>query len=245
MFFNYPTDTTITPEMFAQLTCDDLELPNAFKAVFVGQVKTQIAEYNNHRTEHPSLAEGAVPKTVVAANPGLTPLNAPRRGALDDEDESWWARWRKRIRVNEGGSFVGVGSTDDNAAAASNTDAAADAKAMPPPSSTVRPSGNHKRKTSADGATTKPNSSATSFVGKSVQIVVVEDDEDHNHEMRVLIKLDITVGTVQLLDQFEWDVTDQDASPERFAEIYAADLGLSGEFMLVHAICCFLSQFLY
>ncbi|KAF8323986.1 SNF5-domain-containing protein, partial [Clavulina sp. PMI_390] len=48
--------------------------------------------------------------------------------------------------------------------------------------------------------------------------------------MRVIIKLDITAGSVQLVDQFEWDITDRNASPERFAEIYAADVGLSGEF---------------
>jgi hypothetical protein len=67
---------------------------------------------------------------------------------------------------------------------------------------------------------------------KTVQ-VVMEDDEEHNHEMRVFIKLDITVNSVQLTDQFEWDVSDLDASPEKFAETYAADLGLSGEFTSV------------
>jgi len=55
---------------------------------------------------------------------------------------------------------------------------------------------------------------------KTVQIVV-EDDEEHNHETRVLIKLDITISSVQITDQFEWDVSDLDASPEKFAEIYA------------------------
>ncbi|WFD03924.1 SWI/SNF chromatin-remodeling complex subunit [Malassezia obtusa] len=58
-------------------------------------------------------------------------------------------------------------------------------------------------------------------------------------ELRVLIKLDILVGAQNLVDQFEWDLLDQDAqSAERFAETFAAELGLPGEFKtaIAHAI---------
>lgn len=207
--------------MFAQITCDDLELPTSFKSAFVQQVKTQISEYTNHRTEHPTLAEGVVPKAIA------TTSASPKCGELDEEDELWWARWRKRVRMDEGGSFVGVGSSTESAPVDAATAAANDAKAMPPPSSITMPSNGNKRKVSSLGAHKPVSNSSAS---KNVQIVVVEDDEEHNHEMRVLIKLDITVGSVQLTDQFEWDVTDLDASPEHFAEIYAGDVGLSGEF---------------
>lgn len=38
---------------------------------------------------------------------------------------------------------------------------------------------------------------------------------------------------MKLDDQFEWDLENPDADPELFAEIYAQDLGLGGEFKYV------------
>lgn len=41
------------------------------------------------------------------------------------------------------------------------------------------------------------------------------------------------MGNRALIDQFEWDITSQNNSPEQFAGILAADLGLGGEFKYV------------
>ena len=49
-------------------------------------------------------------------------------------------------------------------------------------------------------------------------------------ELRTLIKLDITVGNRELVDQFEWDISCPRNSPEDFATTLATDLGLGGEF---------------
>ncbi|CEH11834.1 SWI-SNF chromatin remodeling complex, Snf5 subunit [Ceraceosorus bombacis] len=49
-------------------------------------------------------------------------------------------------------------------------------------------------------------------------------------DLRIEIKLDITVGAMNLVDRFEWDIEDDGTSPEAFAETFAADLGLAGEF---------------
>ncbi|GAA5904355.1 hypothetical protein JCM6882_003204 [Rhodosporidiobolus microsporus] len=59
-----------------------------------------------------------------------------------------------------------------------------------------------------------------------------------NDELRVLIKLDITLDTIQLVDRFEWDITNPSNSPEEFAETFATELGLTGEFAtaIAHAI---------
>jgi hypothetical protein len=38
---------------------------------------------------------------------------------------------------------------------------------------------------------------------------------------------------MKLDDQFEWDLENVDASPEQFAEVYAKELGLGGEFKCV------------
>lgn len=47
-------------------------------------------------------------------------------------------------------------------------------------------------------------------------------------------QLDIIVGAFHLEDQIEWDIDSQDPAPEQFAEVYAKDLGLGGEFKYVH-----------
>lgn len=49
-------------------------------------------------------------------------------------------------------------------------------------------------------------------------------------ELRIAIKLDITVGAMNLIDTIEWDILDESSSPEGFAHAFAVDLGLAGEF---------------
>jgi hypothetical protein len=49
-------------------------------------------------------------------------------------------------------------------------------------------------------------------------------------ELRTVIKLDITVGNWELVDQFEWDIGCPRNSPEEFAHKLTTDLGLAGEF---------------
>jgi len=43
--------------------------------------------------------------------------------------------------------------------------------------------------------------------------------------------LNIHVGNVSLVDQFEWDMSDKSNSPEEFARVLASELGLGGEFV--------------
>ncbi|KAA8648152.1 hypothetical protein EYZ11_000548 [Aspergillus tanneri] len=59
-----------------------------------------------------------------------------------------------------------------------------------------------------------------------------------NDEMRVLVKLNITIGQHTLIDQFEWDINDPLNSPEEFAARMTDDLSLSGEFTtaIAHSI---------
>ena len=51
-----------------------------------------------------------------------------------------------------------------------------------------------------------------------------------NDEMRIVIKLNITIGAHTLVDQFEWDINHPDNDPEEFARQLAKDMALSGEF---------------
>ncbi|KAJ6275778.1 SWI-SNF complex subunit [Bipolaris maydis] len=50
-----------------------------------------------------------------------------------------------------------------------------------------------------------------------------------NDEMRISIKLNITIGQHTLMDQFEWEINNPLNAPEEFARQMAADLSLSGE----------------
>ncbi|KAL2140653.1 hypothetical protein VTI28DRAFT_3549 [Corynascus sepedonium] len=58
-----------------------------------------------------------------------------------------------------------------------------------------------------------------------------------NDEMRILVKLNITIGAHTLVDQFEWDINNPMNSPEEFAASMARDLSLSGEFSTAIAHC--------
>jgi SWI/SNF-related matrix-associated actin-dependent regulator of chromatin subfamily B protein 1 len=51
-----------------------------------------------------------------------------------------------------------------------------------------------------------------------------------NDEMRIVIKLNVTIGAHTLVDQFEWDINNPENDPEVFAKQLAKDMALSGEF---------------
>ena len=57
-------------------------------------------------------------------------------------------------------------------------------------------------------------------------------------EMRVTIKLNITIGQHTLVDQFEWEINNPLNSPEAFARQMTRDLSLAGEFTtaIAHSI---------
>ncbi|KAA8896376.1 hypothetical protein FN846DRAFT_783700 [Sphaerosporella brunnea] len=59
-----------------------------------------------------------------------------------------------------------------------------------------------------------------------------------NDDMRVLIKLNITIGQHTLVDQFEWDINNPMNSPEEFAMLLTREMSLSGEFTtaIAHSI---------
>ena len=63
-------------------------------------------------------------------------------------------------------------------------------------------------------------------------------NEHKDDDMRIQIKLNITLGRVTLIDQFEWDINNPLNSPEEFALQMASENALSGEFMtaIAHSI---------
>lgn len=73
---------------------------------------------------------------------------------------------------------------------------------------------------------------------RNAESKTIKDESVTEPDMRIQIKLDITVGAMNLVDQFEWDLSDEGTSAETFASVFAADLGLSGEFRtaIAHSI---------
>jgi SWI/SNF-related matrix-associated actin-dependent regulator of chromatin subfamily B protein 1 len=62
--------------------------------------------------------------------------------------------------------------------------------------------------------------------------------EYKDDEMRIQIKINITIGRITLIDQFEWDINNPENSPEEFARQMAGENALSGEFTtaIAHSI---------
>ncbi|KFD53400.1 hypothetical protein M514_05664 [Trichuris suis] len=50
-------------------------------------------------------------------------------------------------------------------------------------------------------------------------------------DQRVVIKLNINVGNLSLVDEFEWDLSELEYTPEIFAQTMCIELGLAGEFL--------------
>ncbi|KAK9480380.1 hypothetical protein V1514DRAFT_326226 [Lipomyces japonicus] len=76
-------------------------------------------------------------------------------------------------------------------------------------------------------------STSTSTSTSGVPYTTFKDDG-----LRVVIKLDITIGHQNLVDQFEWDINHPANDPEQFAASLCTDLSLPAEFVtaVAHAI---------
>ncbi|PVF95056.1 hypothetical protein CPB86DRAFT_817517 [Serendipita vermifera] len=164
---------------------------------------------------------------------------------FEEFDEGWWERWRKRMRLLDGSA----------------------ARRKSKKSTTATPSGTPVKKTASNATPRKGRTSQRLQVPlpngikregtpvKKVPIKVEESDEFEkerlfvrddepepekgvNEDLRILIKLDISFGVRRLEDNFEWDISEPQNSPEQFAECYCAELGLTGEFKtaIAHSI---------
>ncbi|CAL8085178.1 unnamed protein product [Calicophoron daubneyi] len=68
-------------------------------------------------------------------------------------------------------------------------------------------------------------------IKQQVEAHPVDDMLAGQTDTRVIIRLNIHVGNISLVDQFEWDLSEPENSPEQFASRLCAELGLGGEFV--------------
>lgn len=130
------------------------------------------------------------------------------KGSLEDKDLRWWSKWRRRVESLPFGDKPSTATATEQGANGADDDIAM-----------------------------RADDSSEEDDAKSEPAEIV--DTTPAEELRMMIKLDITVGAMNLVDQFEWDANESDpAAAEKFAEAFAADLGLSGEFKtaIAHSI---------
>ncbi|KAG0698325.1 SNF5-domain-containing protein [Suillus ampliporus] len=231
-------DPVITPEHFAQTLIEDYALPQSYHGVITRAIQEQLSDFKAHIAsvdgdwKPPSAARDmALTDGYKADEEDGNDADAREtdaddvakdrdrelvgeddsvmvdRGNLDDEDIKWWESWRKRAR-QESIFSRSVSSR------------------------------NHRKRRKVASANAEESDAFEMDKERPRNADEIEVDENTVHEdLRILIKLDIIVGSMKLDDQFEWDLENVDASPEQFAEIYAKELGLGGEFKTAIAHC--------
>ncbi|KAH7907812.1 SNF5-domain-containing protein [Hygrophoropsis aurantiaca] len=220
-------DPIITPELFAQTVVEDYALAPSYHSVITKSIQEQLSDYKAHVASVDRWDPSST-KADSGRNPDDSDNDAHDadvsdgeredvkkedeqhivgRGHLDQEATQWWESWRKRIR-SEGTSTSG---TNGKKGRKRRKIAFADNLKV------------EERENELDAPQVIENSEA--------------EDKSMQDDLRILIKLDIIVGSMKLDDQFEWDLENADASPEQFAEVYAKELGLGGEFKTAIAHC--------
>lgn len=213
-------DPVITPEIFAQSIVDDYGLAPAYLAILTKAIQDQLSDYKAHSAI--LLDEGEI-------NGGGAPEDEVIKGTLEGEDSEWWASWKMTVRSPTFAKLVREEKEVSHSRKRRKVvkDEVVEAQVLPSPALKDQP----------------------------MSLEEFEEDESLTlEEMRILVKvshscvlltrwrsclhgcflqLDIIVGTFHLEDQIEWDIDSQDPAPEQFAEVYAKDLGLGGEFKCV------------
>ncbi|KAL4072221.1 hypothetical protein J3A83DRAFT_4092750 [Scleroderma citrinum] len=206
-------DPVITPEMFAQTLVEDYSLSPSYHSVIVKSIQEQLSDFKAHMI-----------------------------------DMDWQATWSEEQNTHEpvDNAEQRVDADDDSVVIMKGTMDENDVrwweswqkrcKKHPPVRSIVLNNRRKKRKIAVEGATSRrpvANDDNKPHTPNEFEI----DEAKMHEDLRILIKLDIIVGSVKLDDQFEWDLENLDASPEQFAEVYAKELGLGGEFKTAIAHC--------
>ncbi|XP_014671696.1 PREDICTED: SWI/SNF-related matrix-associated actin-dependent regulator of chromatin subfamily B member 1-like isoform X2 [Priapulus caudatus] len=68
-------------------------------------------------------------------------------------------------------------------------------------------------------------------IRQQIEAFPLDNILEEQSDQRVIIKLNIHVGNISLVDQFEWDMSEENNSPEEFALKLCSELGLGGEFV--------------
>nr|BAM72038.1 Snf5 [Coprinopsis cinerea] len=239
-------DPVVTPEHFAQSLVEDYGLPPSYHGVISKSIHDQINDFKAHSFLFDGgvvSGDGDTSTELVRVKPVKADNDDDKdviiRGKLDKESAEWWRNWRRKVRMMregrtssrkkagkrrkvEGGVRVKKEKNGDEADVEDESDL------------------EEKEDVDEEGTGSEKEKAGVK-VEDEVPLAIHEipfDDNATHEEMRILIKLDIIVGSMKLDDQFEWDLESSEVTPEEFAEVYARDLGLGGEFKtaIAHSI---------
>ena len=198
-------ETAITPQIFASHLCADFRLPREpFEREIVNAVQKQLTEAQLGASYSDHLADR------------LTTAREESRRWLEGRATKRRRTKRSEVEVNASGSEgekIGAEATEGSDDGEDGAAEAADLlslKDFSNPSDELR-------------LVIKVRSAFRKLWARRTRAV-----EAHASDP---LQLDITLDSIQLVDQFEWDISDPNNSPEAFAEAFAAELGLSGEFV--------------
>lgn len=87
-------DPVVTPEHFAQTLIEDYNLAPTYHAIITKSIQDQLSDFKAHTVNY----DGDEGDTL--ADPAAVTLeDVVMKGRLDDEDNTWWTTWRKRLRA--------------------------------------------------------------------------------------------------------------------------------------------------
>ncbi|EFP74416.2 uncharacterized protein PGTG_00372 [Puccinia graminis f. sp. tritici CRL 75-36-700-3] len=228
-------EPVVTPEQFAIHLCEDLILPiQHFSGPIVSAIKEQLEEYKLHENFEGHLASRtSLPEEEETIGDDMKMMEGTSHLPLDhkepmadpqqqQKEEAWWAEWRERIMT--------IDETDQKP---NTTDFLRDVKRP----KLDRPSTPRLTATQSSIRSRLMDNNDQDFRPEPAESISLSTDL-RDDELRIPINLDIISGNIHLTDRFEWEISELNNSPEEFVEVYANDLGLSGEFKtaIAHSI---------
>jgi SWI/SNF-related matrix-associated actin-dependent regulator of chromatin subfamily B protein 1 len=97
-----PTDPVVTPENFAQTVVEDYNLSANYHAIIVKSINDQLSDFKAHSGLYDGDGAELSSPILGIVGVGLKPgENTLKQGTLDEENEKWWAEWRRRLLVVE------------------------------------------------------------------------------------------------------------------------------------------------
>ncbi|KAF9473240.1 SNF5-domain-containing protein [Pholiota conissans] len=224
-------DPVVTPEIFAQSIVEDYSLAPSYHSIIVKSIQDQLGDFRMHSNNYDG--DGAELHDVDDHASII-------KGHLDDEEAKWWAVWRRRVKLQSARAFTDDEESTRRSRSRSrhgsrkrqktikkeyDDDVDADVS-MLADNEADDEDDEENEKSTKDKNVTFDDDEFSPFSLEDIKL----DDKAMHEDMRILIKLDIIVGSIKLDDQFEWDLDNLMASPEDFAEVYTQELGLGGEF---------------
>lgn len=84
----------MTPEHFAQILIEDYNLAPTYHAIITKSIQDQLSDFKAHTVNYDG-DEG----DNLADSAAVTLEDIVMKGRLDDEGNTWWRAWRKRLRT--------------------------------------------------------------------------------------------------------------------------------------------------